>query len=93
MLKDIYPEYQDSVDLYAVNIDMGDDLDSIVRFRDEQGYLWPVAQAPAAMPPQYSVTYIPMQVAIDSSGVIVFRGDGAESEEVWHQLFQELSGA
>lgn len=82
------------MDFYAVNIDMGDDLDSIVRFRDEQGYLWPVAQAPAAMPPQYNVPHIPMQVAIDRNGVIAFRGEsGSEPEETWHHVFQELSQA
>ena len=94
MLKDIYPEYQDSVDFYAVNIDIGDNLESLVRFRDEQGYPWPVAQAPLAMPSRYNVPHIPTQVVIDGNGVIVFRGDfGAEPEETWRRLFRELSQA
>ena len=93
MLKDIYPEYQDSVDFYAVNIDMGDDLDSIVRFRNEHDHPWPVAQASAAMPRQYNITRIPRQIVIDENGVIVFRGGGAETEETWRRVFQELSQA
>ena len=94
MLKDVYPEYQDFVDFYAVNIDMGDDMESLIRFRDEQGHPWPVAQAPSTMPPQYNVPHIPTQVAIDSNGVIAFRGkSGAEPEETWRRVFQELSGA
>lgn len=93
MLKDIYPEYQDSVDFYAVNIDTGDNLESLVRFRDEQDHPWPVAQAPAAMPQQYDITRIPRQIVIDENGVIVFRGGGAESEETWRRVFRELSQA
>ena len=94
MLKDIYPEYQDSVDFYAVNVDTGEDLDSLIRYGDEEGHLWPVAQAPAAMPPQYDVSHVPTQVGIDRYGVVAFRGDnGAEPEETWQRVFSELSQA
>ncbi len=91
MLKDIYPEYQDSVDLYAVNIDLGEDLSSIVRFRDEQDHPWPVAQAPAEMLPLYNPIAVPFKVAIDGNGIVAFRGKGADPAEILHHVFQELS--
>ena len=94
MLKDIYPEYQDSVGFYAVNVDTGEGLDSLIRHGDEEGHLWPVAQAPAAMLPQYDARHVPTKLAIDGNGVIVFRGGySVESAEAWLQVFQELSGA
>ena len=92
MLKDVYPEYQDSVDFYAVNIDLGEDLSSLVRFRDGQDHPWPVAQAPAGMLPEYNIQQQSTKVAIDRNGVIVFReGFGVEPAETWHELFRELS--
>ena len=97
MLKDIYPEYRDSVDFYALNIDPGEDLSSLVRFRDAHGHPWPVAQASAEMLPQYNLVVQPTMLFIDGDGVIVFRGGyGGNSlaiAETWHHLFQELSGA
>ena len=92
MLKDVYPEYQDSVDFYAVNIDLGEDLSSLVMFRDEQDHPWPVAQAPSGMLPEYNIQQQSTKVAIDGDGVIVFReGFGVEPAETWNQLFRELS--
>ena len=94
MLKDVYPEYQDSVDFYALGIDPTEGLSSLVRYRDGQGYPWPVSQAPATMLPQYNVLRQPAKVAIDRNGVITFRGGyGVEPAETWRGVFQELSGA
>ena len=94
MLKDVYPEYQDSVDFYALNIDLTEDLSSLVRFRDGQGHTWPVAQVPDGMLPQYNIRQQSSKVAIDRHGVIQFRESySVESEETWRRIFQELSGA
>ncbi len=92
MLKDVYPEYQDSVDFYALGIDPTEELSDLVRYRDGQDHSWPVAKAPAAMLPQYNVVQQSTKVAVDRNGVIVFReGYGVEPAETWHQLFRELS--
>ena len=94
MLKDVYPEYRDSVDLYAVNTDPTEGLSSLVRFRDGQGHPWPVAQAPAGMLPQYNILQQSSKVAIDRHGIIQFRETySVESEETWRRIFQELSQA
>ncbi len=94
MLKDVYPEYQDSVDLYGIGIDPTEGLNILVGYRDGQGYPWPVAKAPGTMLPQYNVLGQPTKLAIDADGVITYRGGyGVESAEKWRQVFQELSGA
>ena len=80
------------MDLYAVNVDLGEDLGSLVRFRDEQDHPWLVAQAPIAMLMQYYPSSVPTKVAIDRNGIIAFRGSGAEPTETFlHSIFQELS--
>ena len=92
MLKDVYPEYQDSVDFYALGIDPTEELSTLVGYRDGQGYPWPVSKAPAAMLPQYNVLGQPTKLAVDGNGIIVFReGYGVEPAETWRQLFRELS--
>ncbi len=94
MLKDIYPEYQDSVDFYGLGIDPTEGLGTLVRYRDGQAYPWPVAKAPAAMLPEYNVLGQPSKLAIDDDGVITYRGGyGVESAEKWQQVFQDLSQA
>ena len=94
MLKDVYPEYRDSVDFYGLGIDPTEGLGTLVSYRDGQGYPWPVAKAPGAMLPEYNVLRQPTKLAIDADGVIVFRGGyGVESADIWRQVFQELSGA
>ncbi len=92
MLKDVYPEYQDSVDFYALSYDLFVELSELVRYRDGQDHPWPVAKAPAAMLPQYNIVQQSTKVAIDRDGVILFReGYGVEDAETWHRLFRELS--
>ena len=94
MLKDVYPEYRDSVDFYGLGIDPTEGLGTLVSYRDGQDYPWPVAKAPGTMLPEYNVLRQPTKLAIDVNGVIVFRGGyGVESAEKWQQVFQELSGA
>ncbi len=92
MLKDVYPEYQDSVDFYGIGIDPTEGLGTLVSYRDGQDYPWPVAKAPAAMLPEYNVLRQPAKLAIDADGVIAYRGGySVESAEKWQQVFRDLS--
>ena len=94
MLKDVYPEYRESVDFYGLGIDPTESLGTLIRYRDKQDYPWPVARTPAAMLPEYNVLGQPTKLAIDGDGVIVYRGGfSVESAETWRRVFQELSGA
>ena len=82
------------MDFYAVNIDLGEGLSSLVRFRDGRGHPWPVAQAPAGLLPDYNIRQTSSKVAIDGDGLIVFsKSYSEEASDTWHRLFQELSGA
>ncbi len=91
MLEDVYLEYKDSVDFYAIGIDPTEELDVLVRFRDGRGYLWPVSKAPATMLPQYNVLGLTTKVAIDRNGIIAFHGSGVDPTQIWRRVFRELS--
>ena len=82
------------MDFYGIGIDPTEGLATLVRYRDGQDYPWPVAKAPAAMLPEYSVLRQPAKLAIDADGVIAYRGGySVESEETWQQVFRDLSQA
>ena len=93
MIKDIYPDYKDSVEFYAVGWEPFVELSDLVSFKNKQGHPWPVALAPPTLFPQYNVLQHSTKVAIDRDGVIVFReGYGVNvSDTSWRNLFQELS--
>ena len=45
-MKDIYPEYAENVDFYAVAVSKSfDNLDRLEAHRERNGYPWPVANA------------------------------------------------
>ena len=92
-MKDLYPQFANDVDLYAVNYDLSESLDSVHRFAQNQGYTFPVAQPPnRGMASDYGVTYQSTKVAFGGDGVIVYRdGFGKGNADKWRQVFQDLS--
>ncbi len=92
-LKNIYPEYADKVDFYAVNVDPTDTFQSLEAFGEREGYPWPIVQPGKGTLANFKVTYQSTKVAFGADGVIVYRagfGDGDASE--WRTVFEDLSG-
>ena len=93
-LKDVYPEFADKVDFYAVNIDPTDNMERLEAFRENQGYPWPIAHSGGDTLASLKVRQQSTKVAIDANGVIVYRERmGGGNAEKWREVFQELSGA
>jgi hypothetical protein len=91
-LKEIWPDYADEVPFYAINIDPTDSFDNIEKYREEQGYPWPVAQPGRGMLARFRVTSQSTKIAIGADGVIIYRdGYGKGSDETWHRVLQELA--
>lgn len=66
-------------------------MDILIRYKEEQEYLWPVAVAPPGMLPAYRVVTQSSKVAIGGDGVITFRaGYGQASDDTWVDVFEEL---
>lgn len=93
-MKDIYPQYADEVDFYAIGVHPGivEDIETLETYRAERDHPWPVATAPARVMAELGVTIQSTKIAFDSQGTIVYReGMGLGSDEEWHQIFGELS--
>ena len=92
-MTDLYPEFTNDVDLYAVNYDLSESIESVNRFARDRGYTFPVAQPPNRdMAADYGVTYQSTKVAFGGDGVIVYRdGFGKGNADKWRQVFQDLS--
>ena len=93
-LKDIYPEYADGLDFYAVNIDPTDDMARLEEFGQNQEYPWPIANSDKDTLSSLDVTYQSTKIAIDEEGVIIYRERmGGGDPDTWREVFKKLSGA
>ena len=93
-LKAVYPEYAGEVAFYAVGVHPGsvEDIATLERFRQEQGYPWPVAAAEGQLLADLNVTIQSTKIAFDSRGVITYReGMGRGNPQVWRDVFRELA--
>ena len=91
-LKDVWPEYADHVDFYAVNIDPSDSFDKLEDFKRDQGYPWPLTHSDRDTLLRLNVIRQSTKVVFDSDGIIVYRErmGGGDIEE-WRELFRDLS--
>jgi hypothetical protein len=80
------------VSFYAIGIDPYESMNLLIRYKEEQGYPWPVATAPPGMLPAYRIVTQSSKVAIGRDGVITFRaGYGQASRDTWVGVFEELA--
>ena len=93
-LKEIHPDYADSVDILAVGIDPSEDASDILSYKDSHGFIWPMTTADVEMLKAYGVTRQAAHMTLDASGVIVSElSTKAEKEEGWRELLEALSGS
>ena len=94
-LKDLYPEYADSVDFYAVGTFSKriESLETLENYRQRQEHPWPVANpADAAVLQNLGVTVQSTKIAFDRNGVITYRdGFGSGNLQTWRQVFDQLA--
>ena len=91
-LKDVYPQFDDSVDFYAVNYDLSESLASAASYGESQGWTFPVAQPNREMLRDFDLAYHSTKVAFGKDGVFVYRdGFGKGNIGVWTQVLEDLS--
>jgi hypothetical protein len=91
-LQDIYPDYADKVNLYAVSYDTYQDMSVLNEHAQEVGWTWPVAYPLGTMLQDYHVVIHATKIAFDSNGVITYRaGPGEGTDEEFHEVFQKLA--
>ena len=93
-MKEIYPDYADDVAFYAVGLHPGlkEEMTVLKAYKEQNGYPWAIATGPTEMMAALGVTIQSTKIAFDTNGTIVYReGMGAGDEEIWRQVFSELS--
>ncbi len=91
-LKEIYPQYSEDVDFYAVGMFPGTDVALFDEFGSERGYTFPVAVPVNGILADLKVTIQSTKIAFDASGTIVHRnGMGKGDPETWRQVFADLA--
>ena len=92
-MKEVYPEFADQVDFYAVGQDPSESLKKMERYRQEQGYPWPVAETETSTLKRLRVLQSSTKLAVDDRGVISYRAIHGEGDpEKWRQVFLQLAG-
>ena len=64
-MKDVWPEFADKVDFYAIGQDPNESLELMERYRQEQGYPWPVAETNRETLGSLGVLQSSTKVAVD----------------------------
>ncbi len=93
-LKDIYPQYANEVDFYAVGVFPGEDIKTFEEYRAANDHPWPVAVPVGDLIPQLQVTVQSTKIAFDSRGAIIHRHSmGQGNPELWHEVFTKLAAS
>lgn len=91
-MKEVYPEFADSVDFYAVGQDPTESLEKMERYRQEQGYPWPVAKTDTSTLRKLRVLQASTKLAVDDRGIIAYRAvHGGGDPETWRAVFRQLA--
>ncbi len=90
-MKEVYPEFADQIDFYAVGQDPSESLKKMEQYRKEQGYPWPVAETDNRTLRKLRVLQSSTKLAVDDRGVISYRAIHGEGDpERWRQVFRQL---
>lgn len=90
-MKDIYPEFADHVDFYAIGQSAFENLDKLEEYRLKEGYPWPVAEVEVDGLNKLKVLQQSTKVALDYQGVITYRAGYADGgPKKWREVFNDL---
>ena len=90
-MKDVYPEFADRVDFYAIGQSPFESIEILESDRKKEGYPWPVAEINPDVLKDLQVLQQSTKIALDHQGIIAYRAgyaDGGPSE--WRKVFLDL---
>ena len=91
-MKDVYPEFADIVDFYAIGQDPFESIELLESYRKKQGYPWPVAEIDPGVLKDLGVLVQSTKIALDHQGIIAYRdGYGAGGPAEWREVFVDLA--
>jgi hypothetical protein len=91
-MKDVYPEYADRVDFYAIGQSQVESIDDLETYRIKQGYPWPIAEIDQNVLRGLRVLQQSTKIALDHQGIISYRAGYADGgADKWHEVFTDLA--
>ncbi len=91
-MKDIYPEFTEDVDFYAIGQSQFESIEKLESYAQKEGYPWPVAEIDAGILQDLKILQQSTKIAFDHKGVIAYRAGYADGgAEKWRQVFADLA--
>ena len=91
-MKDVYPEFADKVDFYAIGQSPFESIELLESYRIKEGYPWPVAEIDPDVLKDLRVLLQSTKIALDHQGIISYReGYGRGGPEKWRQVLADLA--
>ena len=90
-MKDVYPEFADRVDFYAIGQNPFESIEELEADRKKEGYPWPVAAIDSKVLKDLRVLQQSTKIALDHQGIIAYQAiyaAGGASE--WREVFVDL---
>lgn len=90
-LKEIHPEYSESVDFLAVNVDPSESADKLLGYKQSEGFVWPMTTADTNMLRNYNVTRQAGHMTLYDTGIIATSiSYDSPTADGWRELFEAL---
>ncbi|MDP7588142.1 MAG: hypothetical protein FI737_01675 [SAR202 cluster bacterium] len=90
-MKDVYPEFADNVDFYAIGQSPFESIDQLESYRINESYPWPVAEVDPNILRSLRVLQQSTKIALDHQGIITYRGGYADGgADKWRKVFSNL---
>ncbi|MBC8281010.1 MAG: hypothetical protein H8E48_09515 [Chloroflexi bacterium] len=91
-MKEIYPEFADEVDFYAIGQSQFESIEKLESYAQKEGYPWPVAEIDARILKELKVLQQSTKIALSHQGIIAYRAGYADGgADKWRQVFTDLA--
>ena len=91
-MKNIYPEFANKVDFYAISYSEVETMDQLEHDRIQQGYPWPIAKIDDDVLKELKVLQQSTKIALDHQGVILYRsGYRKGGVDEWRKVLSDLA--
>lgn len=87
----VYDNHANNVELLVVDLDLNEGPDQIQTFQERNGFKGTFAVGNQDILVKYQARSTTTKFAIDSNGVIIWKGIGVMDSNNWNQLFDALS--
>ncbi|SUZ80267.1 uncharacterized protein METZ01_LOCUS33121 [marine metagenome] len=90
-MKDVYLEFADKVDFYAIGQSPFESIDQLESYRVKEGYPWPIAEVNLDTLKELRVLRQSTKIVLDHQGVITYRAGYADGgADTWREVFSDL---